>query len=219
MDISSLSSSTAVYQPSSVQSASASQVNRGGDPDGDGDGGRVHHGHGRGGQMHQAMMQALQSMGLSLPQQGSNGSSNASDSDGDNDGSGAVGSVKNDMRKFMHALFQAVKGEGSSSAASGTQTGSGTDPKADFASGLSSLISQVSNGSAPADLQSAFNTLVSDLQGAGSGSSSAASATSTSATASSSVTLQTLLSKLQQNLGYGSSSSAVSTGNVVNTQV
>ena len=57
--------------PSSlIQSGKSPRVNSGTDSDGDGDGGgrRVHKGHG-GGQMQQAMMQALQSLGLAVPGQ------------------------------------------------------------------------------------------------------------------------------------------------------
>lgn len=223
MNISGISSN--VTPPAGTQGVQTSQVNNASDPDGDGDGGsggRVHKSHGGGGQMQQAMLQALQSLGLSMPQQ-ANGSTSASqtsgstDSDGDSDGStSATSGVKNDMRQLMHALFQAVKGE----TASGTSsTGSNsTDPKANFAAGLSALISQVSSGSAPADLQSAFSKVAADLQQTNPASTSTSATSSSSTTATSTqATLQALLTQLQQNLGYGSSSMAA-TGNIINTQ-
>jgi hypothetical protein len=168
--------------------------------------------------MQQAMMQALQSLGLAVPgqPQATSGSSPTSpsststDSDGDSDGStAATGSIKKDLRQFMHALFQAVKSE--SSATSGNGTSASTDPKANFAAGLTALISQVSNGSAPSDLQSAFTQLTSDLQAAG----SAATATTTSATSAATTSLQALLTELQKNIGYGSSTLSP-VGNLLN---
>lgn len=211
--VSPLTSTQGVQTTPQVQGAS--------DPDGDGDGGgRAHKSHGRGGQMQQAMMQALQSLGLSMPQQaaGSSASSQANsskDADGDSDGStSATSNVKKDLRQFMHALFQAVKTEKTSS--SSTTDASSADPKANFAAGLSALISQVSNGSAPSDLQSAFSKLASDLQPANATSTSSANASSSGAGTTQQATLQALLTQLQQNLGYGSSSMA-STGNVIST--
>jgi cytoskeletal protein RodZ len=130
------------------------------------------------------------------------------------------------MRQFMQALFQAVKSESASSSTStnGTSTTSSADPKTSFASSLSALISQVGNGQAPADLQSAFSKLATDLQGTSGSSTSSTSGTTTSGatTSQSAFTLQTLLSQMQQNLGYGASgsstsSSASSLGNLVST--
>ena len=230
MSISGISSSNYVAPAALTQGAS--QVSGASDPDGDGDGGghRSHKARGAGGQMQNALMQALQSLGLSAPQQtaattattaaaATGQTSTGSDSDGDNDGStSATSSVKKDMRQFMHALFQAAKSENASST-SGT-SGSGatsTDPKSNFAAGLSALISQVSNGNAPADLQSAFAKVAADLQPA---SSTSAASGSTSAGTSSSTpqaTLQALLTQLQQNLGYGATSSTAAVGNFVST--
>jgi hypothetical protein len=65
------------------------------------------------------------------------------------------------MQQFMHSLFEAVKNEATTSASS-TSSG-GNEPQSNFASGLSSLISQVSAGSAPSDLQASFSQLASDL--------------------------------------------------------
>ena len=215
MSISSTSNTLNVYPPVTLQGAATPQVSGSTDPDGDGDGARVHRGHGRGGQMQQAMMQALQSLGLSLPQpSGSNAAGTpTSDSDGDADGStAATGSVKHDMRQFMHALFQAVKGENTGATGSGDGTASTGDPKTNFAAGLSALIAQAGNGSAPTELQDAFKQLSSDLQTSGAPGGAGASATSAP-----SATLQALLTQLQQNLGYGNSSLAA-TGNVISTQ-
>lgn len=110
----SISNSQSMYSTLPVQGAAPAQVGGSNDPDGDGDGGRVHHGghHGRGGQVQQAMLQALQSMGSSLPQQTGSSATADADKDGDSNGAtAATGSVKSDMRQFMHALFQAIKGE------------------------------------------------------------------------------------------------------------
>jgi hypothetical protein len=217
MNISGISSS--VSTAASLQGAQAVPVGKTSDPDGDGDGGdgRVRKSHGGGGHVHQALMQALQSLGLTVPQ-----SSAATASSGPTTGGGtaattgaspAAGNVKDDLRQFMHALFQAVKGEASTNAA-GTASGSG-DPKSSFAAGLSALISQVSNGSAPAGLQDAFSKLASDLQ-----ESPAAPAKTDAASPSSPAaapTLQALLTKLQQDLGYGSAS-GTALGNVVSAR-
>ena len=219
MNITSVSS----YVPplAGIQPAQASPVNSTSDPDGDGDGGvRVRKAHGGGGQMHQALTQALQSLGLSMPQ-GSSTTTSASqtpgstDSDGDSDGStSATGGVKQDMRQFMHALFQAVKGETPSGAS--TTGPNPTDPTAGFTAGLSALISQVSSGSAPSDLQGAFTKLVSDLQQANPTSTNAGSATGTTGAASTQATLQALLANLQQDLGYANSSTSA-IGNSIST--
>lgn len=221
--------SSAIYVPPSGQTQGTQGVQGASDPDDDGDGGqRVqgsdHHGHGKGrgaGPMQDAIMQALQSLGLNTTPapatsntttaaSGTTTQGSGTDSDGDDDGStSAAGNVKSDIRQFMHALFQAVKGQNTSSAASTASTGS--DPKSNFAAGLASLISQVSSGTAPAELQSAFSKVVTDLQG-----SSVPTTTGTDSAGSSQVTLQALLSKLQQNLGYGAVSSNAAVGNFVN---
>jgi len=206
---------------SSAQGVAPQRPPAGMDPDGDGDGsahaGKAHRG--GGGQIHQALMQALQSLGLSAPQAGSASTGQqpaSSDSDGDSDSSrSSTGSVKQDMRQFMHALFQAVKSESASGAAASATDS--TDPKASFGAGLSALISQVSNGSAPSGLQSAFTKLAADLQPT-SATSAAGSTGATAASTTSPPSLQSLLSALQQDLGYGTSK-APSTGNLISTQV
>jgi hypothetical protein len=170
--------------------------------------------------MRDALMQALQSLGLSAPAQASaapaasSGQSQGSTGgDADSDEAGAVSSVKGDMRQFMHALFQAVKSEGGAgNAANGSQA---TDGRESFSDGLAALISQVGGGSAPSALQDAFSKLMTDMQGAGSTSAAAASGTdATAGTTNSQVTLQALLTQLQQEVGYGVPSAAPA-GNVV----
>jgi hypothetical protein len=251
MSIANISSSTTYVAPAPLTQGtqSTSQISGSIDSDGDSDGsggggGRAHRTHG-GGQMQNALMQALQSLGLSMPQNSVSGASSGSgttaaagtsatttpstaigaiDSDGDSDGSSSsTGNVKKDFGNFMHALFQAVKSENASSSSSTTGS-SASDPKANFAAGLTALISQVGSGSAPSSLQSAFDQLTADLQPASStastgGGSSTGSTGSTSGTGSSAqATLQALLTQLQQNLGYGASSGAAAIGNLLTAQ-
>lgn len=201
------------------------------DADGDASGGkRVHKPHGGGGQVRHALAQALLSMGLAMPQS-AGGASTASappgstDADGDPDSStSATAGAKQDMRQFLHAFFQAVKGE--TAAGASTSGSASTERTTGFAAGLSALISQVSAGSAPSELQSAFSKLTSDLQPAGASASTAVAgaaahvdSTATDAGAASSrATLQALLTSLQQDLGYGSPSTPA-IGNLVSTQV
>ena len=221
-----------------------------------------HGAHGGHGHLRQALNQALQSLGLtSTPRQG--------DRDGD-DQHGVAGNVKHDMAQFMHALFQAVKGELPS--APGSTGTSSASPRGSFAAGLSALITQASSGTAPQALQNAFDKLAADFQSAAApaaapepaatpdpsapstdpiaaptslsttvgdvnlatagttttdaaSASSAASATPVATTTaapaatSSALTLQALLSRLQQAMGsYGTRSAWTipSTGNAVN---
>jgi hypothetical protein len=219
MSISGVSSWNYVPPSTTISGAQNTQVSSASDSDGDGDGSvRKSQGHG---QLQGALLQALQSLGLT-PTQPTSASTPASsatattsagtDSDGDNDGSGSkTGGVKNDVRQFLHALFQAIKGE--STAGSSTTSASSTDPKANFAAGLSALITQASNGTAPTDLQNAFSTLATDLQA---NSPAAASATSGSTDAASQKQLLQLLTQFQQNLGYGGTSSNAALGNLLN---
>ena len=84
----------------------------------------------------------------------------------------APSSVQQDMRRFMHALFQAVKAQAPSGPPDaavnlpGVQAGEGRplEMRDKFAAALSSLISQVGAGKAPAELQAAFIQLADDLQ-------------------------------------------------------
>ena len=88
-----------------------------------------------------------------------------------------------------------------------------------FSSGLAALITQVSNGNAPTDLQNAFNTLVTDLQAAG-GNGNASTSTTTTGTGTTAsgtpVTLQSLLTTLQQDLGYDNNNASAAAVSSVN---
>jgi hypothetical protein len=75
----------------------------------------------------------------------------------------------------------------------------------------------VSNGTAPAELQSAFAKVAADLQPSA-GASTTGDASSSSTTASPQATLQALLTQLQQNLGYGASSNSAAIGNFLSAQ-
>ena len=203
MSITGTSSSSYVAPSTFVQGTSTGMPACGAQGDGDHRSGV--HGHHRHGAVAGALMQALQSVGLSEPK----ASGNTSAQEGQSGGNDVDGTVRSDMHHFMHALFDAVKGEKSQTtdAASGTAGKGATD----FSSGLAALISQVSNGSAPPELQSDFDKLVLASQAGGAAGNGSAS--------SSSVTLQQVLTKLQQNLGYGSATTSAfpSTGNLVST--
>ncbi len=106
----------------------------------------------------------------------------------------------------MHALFEAVRSDPAGE--SGTAgTGNAAGGPSSFAGGLSALTTQMANGSAPSDLQSAFAQLVQDAG------TPATSATAGSANAS----LRAFLTQLQANLGDAASSRSGS-GNPVATQ-
>ncbi len=212
MNLASISSANSPILMSNLQPASPTS---GSDQDGDGGGAsRVRHGHG-GGHMSSAIAQALQSLGFTLPAGGttptsstSSPSTNSTDATGTSDAS----KVKGDLSQFMHQLFEAVKSEDSAATSSGSNGASSPGDQSSFATGLSALISQVSSGTGPAALQSAFAQLSSDL-------SPASVTTSSSTTGSSSqATLQAFLTNLQQDLGYGQSNASVS-GNLLTTQV
>jgi hypothetical protein len=219
MDISSLSSFnttiTSLSSTGAVQGAGSGPF----DADGDGDAGghRVHGG--RHGRMGEAVMQALQSLGISMP--APDGQAGNASSSQDNGSSGATaggadaasgsGDVRKDVHNFMHALFEAVKSESSGDAGAADGTNSTANGPSSFASGLSALVTQASNGTAPADLQSAFDVLQSDVQAAGSSSSADGSS-------GTQVSLQAFLTKLQDGLGYGTTAnSSSSTGNILNS--
>lgn len=167
------------------------------------------HHHGGGGQVQQALEQALQNLGLAPSPTSSpgntDGSANSPDTD---DGSASTAqNIRKDMHQFMHSLYEAVKSEGSTTAANGTADAG--NAKANFSTGLSALISQASSGNAPAGLQEAFDKLSSDLQSQGSGSGST--------NAVQPATLQDLLSQMQQSLGY-SNAGGGTTDNILNTK-
>lgn len=210
MNISGTSNSIASL--AAVQGLQPQQTGNVADPDGD-SASRPHRMHG-GGHMRQAVSQALQSLGLTAPQDAAGTSTTSTSTGSGADPGSATSSIQQDMQQFMHSLFEAVKSENTST---GSASSGAADPKASFADGLSSLISQVSSGSAPADLQSAFSKLASDLQASGSSVTGAAAATSSSA-GSVQATLQAFLTNLQQDLGYGSSN-ASTVGNLVTAQV
>lgn len=222
MNISSISTSSLFALSSTGSAGTATAVQ---DPDGDGDGHpRAHrlggHGGHRGSEVGSAVASALQSLGLSLPQpagaapQAANSADSSSANSQDADGRSKIG---DDMRTMMHALFEAVRsGQAAGSAATtGSDSTSGAaasgQPSA-FSSGLSALITQVANGSAPADLQSAFAQVVQDLGGT-----SGTSGTTGTAASGANPSLQDFLDKLQANLGY-TSTSGTGNGSLVSTQ-
>ena len=176
-----------------------------------------HHGHRQGGgQIQDALRQALQSVGLTPPSASSaSAPANGSAAPSASDSTASPREIGQDVRQFMAALVQAVNGDASSSSSSTSSSASATaassgasDTKASFASGLAKVIAQVSSGNAPAGLQDAFNKLASALDPSGNSSSA------------STPTLQNLLTQFQQNLGYGSngSSNSAALGNLVSTQ-
>lgn len=187
----------------SAGSVSGTRRREGGEGDGDGDesSGRVHRGP-PGGGLGEDLMQALQSLGVSLPAPPEGAPPEGPPPEGESGSEQGGGQIGSDLREFMHALFDAVKSNAGSE--SSTSTGSSSSGgSSDFASGLASLVSQVSNGSAPDSLQSAFDQLMKDL--------------SSGSSASGTVSLQQLLGQLQQNVGYGSSSTAAASGNLLST--
>jgi hypothetical protein len=82
------------------------------------------------------------------------------------DYSSQAGSIAGDIRHLMHALFADVRAENLLAPSSGTASGttSSGGPAGSFASGLAALISQIQSGSAPANLQRAFDRLVTNLE-------------------------------------------------------
>jgi len=216
MNISSTSNATAsIFASQSVQSTR--QCNDGDSDNDAGAQGAAPAGPRGHGQMMEAVMQALQSLGLSPTSSDgttSDSSSASTSSQGDATSATPSGgdSVRKDMHHFMHALFQALKGEGTSSGSSSSDASSSGTPQSSMATDLSSLISDVSNGQAPSGLQDAFSKLASDLQASG------GSSTSTSAGTGSQATLQAFLTALQQDIGYGSTAASTSAGSLVTTQ-
>jgi hypothetical protein len=121
--------------------------------------------------------------------------------EGDDDGASGFVSVARDIRHLLHALFQDIRAENvlapaaataalaatdpaapATVPASGTGTTTAAAPTSPFASGLAALISQVSSGSVPANLQNAFDKLVADLQQIGGVTPTSAASTGTAAT-------------------------------------
>lgn len=214
--ISSASSAYAGPASTSIQDYSNVQLDRSQDQDGDAASSLVgqSHRHHRGGHMHDAVQQALSSLGLNAATPSGNPaqtSTTAQDGDADDAGKGGM-SIRQDMHDFMHALFQAVKSEANSASSAGapsTGTAGSSDPGSPFGSRLNTLITDVSNGNAPSDLQNAFNKLVSDMQTSSNSAGAPANGSASTGTQAQ-ITLQEFLSKLQSNLGYGASGSSAS---------
>lgn len=89
-------------------------------------------------------------------------------------------SIAGDVRHLMHALFEDVRAENLLAPSSGSAAGSAT-PGSSFAAGLAALISQVQSGSAPANLQRAFDALVANLSQVGTQPAAVAASGSTAA--------------------------------------
>lgn len=206
--ITSAASAYASPTSTSLQDYSNIQLDRSPDQDGDSQASGLPraHRHHRAGHMHEAVQQALSSLGLKAADPtGKPMSAGASAQDGDaDDQSGGGTSLRQDMHDFMHALFQAVKSEAKSVSNSGA-----SDAGSPFGSGLNTLITDVSNGNAPSNLQSAFNKLVSDAQANSNPAGSSANSGTTTDTQAQ-ITLQEFLTKLQSNLGYGATGSTAS---------
>ena len=167
MNISSLSASGVA--PPTAASATSAVSSTGTDAVSDSSGSASHHHHvhrGGGGHLRNAVSEALQSAD---PDAAANSAANPQDA-----------------AAFMHALFEAAKAESPA-----TGSGASSDPKAGLASGLSALITDVGNGSAPAGLQDAYAKI---------------------APGAAPASLQSFLTALQQNLGYGSAAAAATAG-------
>jgi hypothetical protein len=177
----------------------------------------------------QALAQALESLGLSLSAPATASTSNASTTATTSATPAATTTALNsapapasapapnhqisseertiagDVRHLMHALFEDVRAETLLAPGSGSASASST-PGSSFTSGLAALISQVQSGSAPANLQRAFDALVANLSPVGTQSASAAASDSTAAPASTLNTqalLVQFLTNLQTDLGLG----------------
>jgi hypothetical protein len=166
--------------------------------------------------------------------------------DGDDDGASGFVSIARDVRHLLHALFQDIRAENVLAPAAAPAAPAATDPAASattvpastgtttaaaptspFASGLAALISQVSSGSVPANLQNTFDKLVAasspSTAASNSNPASTSGSSSTAASGAPAIGSQSLLLKflttLQQDLGYGTAASTGSTTNglVVNT--
>jgi hypothetical protein len=260
MNISSIGQNTTATAVASPQSTPSAQAVRPVHSEHEGHGDspqKAHHHHGGGGRMHHALASALQSLGLTLPAGESSDMKNGDDKkigasvDKQGSASTAASNVEQDMRQFMHALFQAVKGQAASNspdvaansganptATPSVKTGEGErhDMRDKFATGLANLISQVAAGKAPAELQAAFTKLAADLQPTKAAGSAAPAPTSANTSAPTpmptptptptptpantngtkpAVTLQAVLSALQQQIGYSRSASPA-IGNTIN---
>jgi hypothetical protein len=178
---------SAAFGLPSTQTGGWLQPAAGGDPDGDADGSTGEPGvAGASGAnpIMQALAQALESLGLALtstaataapsgstatPVSQASASPTASTAasppaaaDGTVDPH-AVHSIARDIRHVMRALFTDIQAENMLAPASAGAAASSPTPQSSFGSGLAALISQIQGGSVPANLQNAFDKLVSDL--------------------------------------------------------
>lgn len=160
--------------------------------------------------------------------------------DGDDDGASGFVSIARDVRHLLHALFQDIRAENVLAPAAAPAAPAATDPAASattvpastgtttaaaptspFASGLAALISQVSSGSVPANLQNAFDKLVADLQQIGGvtpTSASSAGTASTSAPSTAASSPSTAASNSNPASTSGSSSTAASGAPAIGSQ-
>lgn len=194
------------------------------DSDGDNDGSRIRGG--GGGQLFQAVRQALSQSGLTLPTP--NGVNKAN---GNANGTVASDPVRAALHSFMHTLFQALQ-QGSSPQAGNSASGQsasgqsatnqndsdgdndGSHPgesesteggsnsrAAQFSAGVQQLLQSLSSGNGDSALQSSFQNLVEALGGSNS--------------ANAAPTLQSFLQALAQDLG---GTTPPATGNLHNSQ-
>jgi hypothetical protein len=178
---------SAAFGLPSTQTGGWLQLAAGGDPDGDADGSTGEPGAaGASGAnpIMQALAQALQSLGLALtstaatasppgstatPVSQANASTTAATAASPPAAAGgtvdphAVRSIARDIRHVMRALFTDIQAENMLAPASAGAAASSPTPQSSFGSGLAALISQIQGGSVPANLQNAFDKLVSDL--------------------------------------------------------
>jgi len=76
-----------------------------------------------------------------------------------------IHTIARDIRHLMRALFTDIQAENTlAPASSGASSATGSTPQSSFGSGLAALISQIQGGSIPANLASAFDKLVTDLE-------------------------------------------------------
>lgn len=213
--INSVASSNAIHDSTDLHAANRRPLI---DRDGDRQDDRVEPQQSSGGQLQQALAEVMQGLGLPLPASTSptetappHRSERAAEDSSQNT------SLRQDLHQFVHELFQALRQAGSGHDSNPATSAASSDsvpppnpepaPKPRVASNLSALISQVSSGSVPPGLQSAYAKLVTDLQPSG----SVADSGNTTPP-----TLQELLTRLQQNLGYGATALDPS-GNLVDT--
>jgi len=108
----------------------------------------------------------------------------------------------------MHALFEDVRAQNLLSPGAGAASGSST-PGASFASGLAALIGQVQSGSAPANLQRAFDALVTNLSQLGTQPAAGASGAATPAVASTTTQAPAITQAPASNAGTATSTQAL----------